>query len=448
VRRPNLRSTGRTRPRVAAVGLMAAVLALSACAGSTSGGQSGADTKSITVAFYIAAPPAADLAAFTKQTGIHVHWVDVGYDAIQTKLAAAAEAHAYFADVSDADWSNIGRFASLHFYRSLNKDIPLAQWQKDLPSLGSTTVNGQVLGVPIDNSALVTTINTKDFKRAGITTPPTTLAAYTSDLEKIKSKGILAHPLGIPFAAAEGLSTYWYETTAAFGGRVLDAHLQPQFAAPSSAGYRAMQWMVNAYKNGLVPPQALNLTDGQDITQEMAHGQVASIFSEYTGDIEATYNLPSQSSVVNQVEYIPTPGSSGPGPNLGVPDGFGVPVTAHNPTAAAKFIQWFDSPKNQAKWAGAEGKSGVYAGFAPAPASLSATQILAASGKDPEASFMVKLDKSTQPVFPNGAPSWYPNFSQAVYTNIHQAAAGNETVATAIKNILSTVNQLRGTSGQ
>jgi multiple sugar transport system substrate-binding protein len=446
VRRPNLRFNIRTRPRVAALGLLAAALTLSACAGSTASGDSNAGSKSITVAFYVSPPPAADLAAFTNQTGIHVHWVDVGYDAIQTKLAAAAEAHAYFADVSDADWSNIGRFASLHFYRPLNKDIPLAEWKKEFPSLGSTTVNGQVLGVPIDNSALVTTINTHDFRLAGITTIPMTLSAYTDDLMKIKSKGIVSHPLGIPFAAAEGLSTYWYETTAAFGGRVLGAKLQPEFASPSSAGYRAMQWMVNAYKDGLVPPQALNLTDSQDITQEMAHDQVASIFSEYTGDIEGIYNLPSQSSVVNQVEYISTPGISGTGPNLGVPDGFGVPVTAHDPQAAARFIEWFDSPKNQAKWAGANGKSGVYSGFTIAPVSVPATQALVASDKDPEASFMLKLDHSTLPVFPNGAPSWYPNFSQAVYTNIHQAAAGDESVATAIKNILSTVSQLRGTS--
>lgn len=445
MRRPNLRSSNRTRPRVATLGLLAAALTISACSGpSTGGGGSNAGSKSITVAFYITPPPAADLAAFTKQTGIHVHWVVVGYDDIQIKLAAAAEAHAYFADVSDADWSNIGRFASLHFYRPLNKDIPLAKWQRDLPSLPSTTVNGQVLGVPIDNSALVTTINTHDFQQAGITSIPTTLSDYTNDLMKIKSKGILAHPLGIPFAAAEGLSTYWYETTAAFGGHVLSAQLQPEFASPSSAGYRAMQWMVNAYKDGLVPPQALNLTDSQNITQEMAHNQVASIFSEYTGDIESLYSQPSESSVVNQVKYIPTPGINGPGPNLGVPDGMGVPVTAQNPQAAAKFIEWFESPQNQAKWAGANGKSGVYHGFAAAPSSVSATQTLVASGNSPEASFMLKLDHSTLPVFPNGAPSWYPTFSRAVYTNIHQAAAGNESVATAIQNILSTVNQLRG----
>jgi len=48
---------------------------------------------------------------------------------------------------------------------------------------------------------------------------PTTLDQYTKDLQTLKSKGIVAHPLDIPFAAAEGLSTYWYELTAAMGAR-------------------------------------------------------------------------------------------------------------------------------------------------------------------------------------------------------------------------------------
>ncbi len=46
---------------------------------------------------------------------------------------------------------------------------------------------------------------------------------YQADLKQVQSKGVVAHPLDIPFAAAEGLSTYWYEMTAAFGGGVLSS---------------------------------------------------------------------------------------------------------------------------------------------------------------------------------------------------------------------------------
>jgi multiple sugar transport system substrate-binding protein len=50
--------------------------------------------------------------------------------------------------------------------------------------------------------------------------------------------------------------------------------------------------------------------------------------------------------------------------------------------------------------------------------------------------------KTSKPVFPGGAPTWYPKFSNAVYTNLHAAATGSTSVANAIKTIGNTANQL------
>jgi multiple sugar transport system substrate-binding protein len=52
------------------------------------------------------------------------------------------------------------------------------------------------------------------------------------------------------------------------------------------------------------------------------------------------------------------------------------------------------------------------------------------------------LKKSSRPVFPQGAPSWYPEFSRSVYTNLHAAATGSKTVDAAIKAMASTANSL------
>ena len=49
---------------------------------------------------------------------------------------------------------------------------------------------------------------------------------------------------------------------------------------------------------------------------------------------------------------------------------------------------------------------------------------------------------TSKPVFEGGAPPWYPQFSNSVYTNLHAAAAGSETVAQAIKAIAATANGL------
>ena len=186
-------------------------------------------------------------------------------------------------------------------------------------------------------------------------------------------------PLDIPFAAAEGLSTYWYQATAAFGGQVLDANYNPQFTSPSSAGYKAMQWMVNAYKTGLVPKANIGVTDYQGFTSEMAQGRVASVFSDYAGTVGSIYDVPSSSKVVGQVQYIPTPGVSGAAPNLANPDGIGIPTTAKNVAGALAFIKWFTDTQQQAIWAGLDGSADVISGF-PLPARVSSLQLLA-SGK-------------------------------------------------------------------
>jgi multiple sugar transport system substrate-binding protein len=271
---------------------------------------------------------------------------------------------------------------------------------------------------------------------------PTTFGAYTKDLQQIKAKGVTQYPLNIPFAAAEGLSTYWYQTTAAFGGTILDGKGKPQFTAPNSPGYQAAQWMVDALKTGLVPPGNINVPDSAGQQTLMAKGTVASTFADYSGNVGSLYDVPASSSVVNQVTYLPTPGINGIGPNMSNPDGIGIPVKAKYPAAAAKFIQWFTSAQNQANFAGASGPNMVMPGYF-LPSRLTGLAVLTTKGKligGAQLSGMLKT--SAKPVFPQGAPAWYAQFSSAVYTNLHAAATGSMSVAAAISAIANKANQL------
>ena len=87
------------------------------------------------------------------------------------------------------------------------------------------------------------------------------------------------------------------------------------------------------------------------------------MFSDYSGDVGTVYDVPSSSTVVGDVSYIPTPGANGPAPNLGNPDGIGIPAEAKNVSAAVTFIKWYEQAANQAAFAGANGPSEVISGF-------------------------------------------------------------------------------------
>jgi multiple sugar transport system substrate-binding protein len=428
---------------VLAVGLACAGMIATACSGGgSSSGSSKTSGVTITVALATTPPPKASLDAFTASTGIKVTWTNTDWDSLQTKIAAAATAKTYFADATDVDWSRVGELGKLNWFYPMEKYIDTKSLTADMPQITSFTDAGHVVGIPYDASFLVTTVNKTLFAKAGITTMPTTIADYTTDLQQIKAKAGVQYPLNIPFAAAEGLSTYWYQTTAAFGGTILDGAGKPQFATADSAGYKAAQWMVDALKNGLVPPGNINVADSQGQQTLMAKGTVASTFGDYSGNVGSLYDLPDSSSVVNQIVYLPTPGVSGIAPNMSNPDGIGIPKQAKYPAAAAKFIEWFTQAQNQADFAGVSGPDKVMTGYF-LPSRLSGMSLLTQKGTlIAGAQLADMLKNSAKPVFPEGAPSWYPEFSRAVYTNLHAAATGSMSVADAIKAMADTANKL------
>ena len=440
-----MKNLGTVSRRTGALLLSAGLAVLAAACGSSSSGSSAASgssgsSSSITVAVAYPAPPKALLAQFTAQTGIKVTWVNIGWDDLQTKIAAAAAANTYFADAADVDWSKVGEYQKTGWFYPLNSYFNVASLKSDMPQLNTFVSNNELMGMPFDSSFLVTTVNTKDFAKAGITTMPTTLAGFTAALKKVGAANGMASPLDIHFAAAEGLSTCWYQITAAFGGQVLTAQDTPAFTSPSSPGYQAMAWMVNAYKSGLVPKANINESDYQGFTTEMARNRVAAEMCDYSGSVASIYNVPSTSSVVNDTEYIPTPGVTGLGQNVANPDGIGIPKTAKNVAGAVKFITWFTNTENQATWAGLKGANNVVSTF-PLPARLSSFNLMGNIAQAGQLSTI--LQAHAQAPFPNGAPPWYVQFSASVQTNIHEAAAGQETVQQAVNAIAAQVNQLK-----
>ena len=432
---------------LAAAGLGGMALLATACGsgGSSSPGSTETSGVTITVAYHFDPPPKAALQAFTEQSGITVKWVTLDWDSLQTKISTAASANTYFADVTDVDWSRVGQLGKLGWFLPLQDYLDTGSMASDVPQLASFTSGEDVVGVPFDASFMVTTVNTEMFTAAGIEAMPTTIEEYTDALKQIKAQGAAEYPLNIPFAAAEGLSTYWYQTTGAFGGTVLDTKGRPQFAEPDSAGYRAAQWMVQALKDGLVAESGINVTDAQGQQGLMAQGQVASTFSDYSGQVGSLYQVPDSSTVVDKVTYIPTPGVGGVAANLSNPDGMGIPAQAKYPQAAAEFIRWVTDPAQQADFAGLNGPDKTIPSY-PIPSHLSAVEQLTQSGTLAGGEVLGALLKGSKPVFEGGAPVWYPEFSNAVSTNLHAAATGSSSVEQAIAAIAAKADGLASDS--
>jgi multiple sugar transport system substrate-binding protein len=378
--------------------------------------------QSITV--LLPSPQGATIAAeFEKETGIHVDLQTLSWDDIRPKLVTALIAGTAPADVTEFDWSWTGQFSAADWYLPLN-DVIDSETVADIGVAKIFTVNGKLLGVPYTNDFRVMLVNKKHFADAGITKMPATLDELFADAKQIKAKGIVDYPIGLPLSPTEGASTSWYLLTKAFGGDLFDKDFKPLFTSPDSAGYKAMAFELKLLKEGLVDPASTGLKDSQINDNMFAKGLTSVMISGEPGRL-GQMNDPAQSKVAGQAEAILVPTASGKTRSYGLPEALGIPKVSQNQEAAIAFVKWFTGKKFQIE----NYTNGVL------PTRTSALADLNNVGKLRSGDVLVAESKVVEPLFAQGTPTWYPQFSSAVNTAINGVAKGQLTVDQAVKNI-------------
>ena len=362
-------------------------------------------------------------ADFEKETGIKVDLQMLSWDDIRPKLVTGLIAGTPPADVTEFDWSWTGQFAAAGWYEDLTPLID-ADTVKDIAGSAIFTVDGKLLGVPYSNDFRVMLINRKHFTDAGITDTPKTLDELVADAKIIKEKGITTYPIGMPLSTSEGTSTTWYLLTKAFGGELFDDNFKPLFTAPDSAGYKALEFEINALKAGLVDPASTGLKDSQINESMFGQGQTSIMISGEPGRI-AQFADPAKSKVAGQVEAILVATESGKTRSYGLLEALAIPAASEHKEAALAFVKWMTSKDYQIKNYGV----GVL------PTRTSALKQLNDDGKLLSGAVLVEQAPTVGALFPQGTPTWYPQFSSAVSNAINQAVKGEVTVAQAVQSI-------------
>jgi multiple sugar transport system substrate-binding protein len=360
---------------------------------------------------------------FTKQTGVQLNLQTLGWDEIRTKIITASIAGSSPADVTEIDWSWVGQFGAAGWYANLAKSVDAAT-TADMPATSIFTYDKNLIGVPYNNDFRLLIFNRDHLKKAGVEQPPKTLAELLADATTIKAKGIVKYPIALPLSATEGTATAWYLLTKAFGGDLFDANLNPLFVSPDSPGYKALAWEINALKAGLIDPASTGLKDVE--VQELFKGGQASFdVAGWAGNL-AVYTDPSKSKVAASVEGALMPTVSGKTRTFGLPEAVGIPAASTHKKAAETFIRWFVAPENQLE---------SYTALGNLPTRTSVLKTLDAQGKLASGKVLLAQAAVVEPLFKQGTPAWYPEFSSAVSTAINQAAKGQLTVDAAIKQI-------------
>jgi multiple sugar transport system substrate-binding protein len=418
-------NTRRRLMAIAALACGAALLAAACGGGSDSGGSSsGGSIRGQTITVMVPYDmPQKLLDQFTAQTGVKVNYVKLGWDATHTKLVTANAAHEYIADVAEFDWSFTGQFAGAGWVEPLDTVLPKSLLTNLKNTDAAFTANGHTWAACYSNDFRVSMYNKKMFAKAGISSFPATFDELATDVQKLKASGV-QYPLAIPMGATEGGVTPWYLLTLAMGGQLFDDNLKPEFASPSSSGYKALQWEVDAIKNGWVSPGAVSLDDTPTFDKFTA-GQNAIVLATGPGNMP-TANDPSNSSIAGDAELGLVPGTTGPGASFGLPEGLSIPVTAKHKEAAAAFIKWWEQPKNAIA---------IYHTQGSLPCGADALKQLASTGQLQGGDVVNAELPHVAPLFPAGAPIWYEQFSSDAQGLLNAAVKGQMSVGDALNQL-------------
>jgi multiple sugar transport system substrate-binding protein len=415
--------------KVAGVAATLGVAALAAACGGGGGSdnaQSGGSIKGQTITVLVPyAMPQRLLDKFTAETGVKVNYVRTGWDATHNKLLVANQAQTYLADVAEFDWSFTGQFSGAGWVEPL-EGLVSPSVLDDLKSTDAAFVaGGKTYAACYSNDFRVSMYNTKLFQKAGISGFPTTLDELGQAAEKLKAAGV-QYPISIPMAATEGGVTPWYLLTLAMGGQLFDDNLKPIFQSPDSAGYKALQWEADAVKNGWVSPGSVSMDDSVAFDKFTA-GETAIVLATGPGNMP-TANDPSQSSIAGDAALGLVPGVDGPGASFGLPEGLSIPVTAKHKEAAAAFIEWWERPENAIA---------IYKTQGSLPCGASTIKQLASSGQLQGGDVLNEELPHVVPLFPQGAPIWYSQFSSDAQGLLNAAVKGQMTVSDALTELAS-----------
>src|SRR5579875_679761 len=372
--------------------------------------------------------PASQLARFTAKTGIKVRMENLAWDSIHDKVVTAEAAGTAPADVTEVDWSWVGQFSQAGWYTNLSGLIKPSVLADNIVAK-VFNVKGDQIAIPYNMDFRATMINWTDFKKAGITTVPATWSELLADAKTIKAKGVVQYPIGIPLSVTEGASTPWYELIKSAGGELFGPHWTPLFTAPNSPGAQALEFEKTLYQDHLVPPGEVSLTDVQTETL-FENNTVAVVLADSPGSL-ATVTNPSASAIAkagDQVKLIPFPGNDGkpPGLTFGLPEGLGIPKNASNKGAAAMFINWWEqTPQLVVSYEDAN--------LGNLPPERYAFDLLNREGKIVGGNEISTLLPTVGPLFPQGTPVWYPQFSSDVATMIQNTVEGRTAPLPALR---------------
>jgi len=285
---------------------------------------------------------------FTKETGIKVNFLELGYGPLHTKAATLFATKSSAVDIvwTYAAWT--AEFAGAGFLEEISDRLDLATYRDLTPALAAVSYKGGIYGLPKFWSFRLFYWNKKMFKDAGLdpNRPPTTwdevleygkkLTKDTDGDGKIDQWGFLPSGCG---QAENAVMDFQILYTACGGGdRFFDDNDLPLFDGP--AGVEALSKYVELYKAGIIDPASWSIVSGGDRRARWIKGHTAMVIEWPSLWLQA--NDPKTSEVAGNVgvSLVPAVKVSG---SIDGSEGYAISKFSRHKDAAYAFLKFVAS---------------------------------------------------------------------------------------------------------
>jgi raffinose/stachyose/melibiose transport system substrate-binding protein len=352
---------GSRKPAIAAIAV-AAALTIAACSSSSSSttsstSSSSSSTTKVTLSWWnngntqplLGVWQSVAAAFHASHPNITINVVPIQSDLFATKMPIALKSdnppdiYQQWGGGQEATQFTSGKLANLTSLTS--------SWISELGTAAAGwQVNGQQYGIPYDQHVVGFWYRKDLFAKAGITSPPTTIAQLESDDAKLKAAGIT--PISVGGGSRWPDAFYWeYFAVRECSQSVLQSAIKAvNMSAPcfSQATKDLTSFMAtNPFQGGFNATQAQ--TGAGSSAGLLANGKAA---MELQGDWETTVvpALTTNKNIISELGWFPFPqvpgGAGNPTAVLSGGDGFSCTTGASEP-ACAEFLQYIDSPTVQ-----------------------------------------------------------------------------------------------------